>query len=381
MFTKMTLDAALLTPGLEHRWSSALEGTANLYAMYHSVPWLRCMQSAGGRDLSLLVDGVGDEGARLIVAPMVRQRVPLRFEAGRKVRFSVNLEVQELLGSQMVGEHGFGEFSRMVEAAWTQYPEVDGLYLKSVSNDSALWAQLASEGWRIGRAAIYKPDGDRPFHYVRMPATFDEYLAGFSAKRRFNLKRQVRRMTEAFDGDLVVRRVVDPTDVAFLVESATTVSMRSWRSKELERAVPDSIENVALLRSIAENGMLRAFVLIARGRPCAFIVGYQFGNSTFHYADLAFDEEFASHSPGTVLLLKAIESLIQNDQVANLNFGITDAQYKQVLGNRHVQDAALLILRPGVSNALFRNIHRGFRDAKRYARQFMRRRSKASVEE
>lgn len=375
MFKKMSLESALATPSLRLQWAEAMRGTNNLYAMYQSIPWLDCIAAAGAGEVTVLVSDAGGDHGLQSIAPLSRANIPLRFQLTTGIGLALNYEVLELLGGRPVGEQGLPTFVQMVEAVWKHFPTTEGIYLKSIAEDSALWCELARQDWRVGESLAYKPSGDRPLHYVRVPATFDEYIAEFPSKQRYNLKKKIKRMREAFGGNLVARRVTQAEEVDYLVESATVISNRSWRARELARPVPESLGNAVLLRKVAERGMLRAFVLSAAGTPCAFIVGYLHEGGTFHYADLAFDESFASHSPGTVLLWMAIESLIENDRIANLNFGVTDAQYKQVFGNRHVQDAALLILKPSLSSALVRRIHESFNRAKGAARLAIRSRS------
>jgi CelD/BcsL family acetyltransferase involved in cellulose biosynthesis len=217
------------------------------------------------------------------------------------------------------------------------------------------------------------PDGVRPFHFVNLPETYDEFMKGFKSKQRFTLKKKIRRITEAFPGRVEFRRVSDTRDLAFLNSSVHHVLSKSWK-EELNAAqgTLNRINNEPFLKNIASRGLLRSHVLIIDNIPCAFILGYLY-NGIYHYADLAYDADFAKYAPGIVLLLMVIEDLINSDQAKHINFGIKDAQYKRVFGNCHVQDAALLIVRPSLANALRIGLHRAYRNSKMLAKRLLNR--------
>jgi CelD/BcsL family acetyltransferase involved in cellulose biosynthesis len=127
------------------------------------------------------------------------------------------------------------------------------------------------------------------------------------------------------------------------------------------------MQDIDQLGRLAQAGMIRAFVLLAGGSPCAFIIGYLY-RGVFHYADLAYRESHAAHSPGTVLLYLAIKELIEQDHPQYINFGVTDNQFKQVFADQHTEDAEVLILRPGTASWLLRTAHSSFQKAKHRVR-------------
>src|SRR5690606_38839177 len=71
------------------------------------------------------------------------------------------------------------------------------------------------------------------------------------------------------------------------------------------------------------------------------------------------------------LLFLVIEDLIDNAHAKFMNFGISDAEYKRIFGNRHIKDASLLLMRPSASNSIRRGLHRGFSAAKEKTKQLV----------
>ncbi|MFO1435805.1 MAG: GNAT family N-acetyltransferase [Gammaproteobacteria bacterium] len=352
-------------------WRARQLSTSNLYSMYHSLEWLECNVLTKGKTTIVAVHN-DERNSKLSFAAMLRYAVPLHFQSTRRRDYAMAIPALELLGSELVGGHDYDSFSAIVEATWKAHPDVDAIYLKSVSSESEFWRSLAEHRWMLGSAHIYKPYNTRPFHYVELPPTHEEYMAGFGSKQRFTLKKKVRKLSEAFPGKVEMRRISTTEGIEFLTDSVRQVIEKSWKAQELARAIPESIEKQDVLRCVAERGLLRSHVLIVDDKPCAFIVGYLY-NGIYHYADLAYNADYADHSPGTVLLFLVIEDLIKEDHVRFINFGITDAQYKRVFGNRHVEDAALLILRPCLKNSLRLGLHRAFRDSKSFVKRLLKR--------
>ncbi|MBK6674427.1 MAG: GNAT family N-acetyltransferase [Proteobacteria bacterium] len=357
---------------VKSRWALALDPSQNLYAMYLAPEWLEASHEQAGASCSVLCAGVDGENLEVLAAIRPAQ-ARLRFELSTALQKAIRLQSVEILGSQILGEMSPDHLAAVVSAVWKEFPSASAIYFKSVQKGSPLWEALEKGDWRVGSSIAYRQHGDRPFHSVQLPGTFEEYVAQFPSKQRYNLKKKVRKMADATGGKLEVRQANNPEDIPFLVASARAVAAKSWKAKRLANPVPDSIENEAQLRRIAERGMLRAFVLQADGVPCAFIVGYLY-RGVFHYADLAYDETQAVHSPGTILLYLILEMLIEKDHAQFVNFGITDAQYKQVFGNRHTEEAEILLMRPGVGNRTLIACHRLFQRAKLALRSKLSRR-------
>lgn len=377
MISTFSLAEASADRPVMEMWASTIDPTANLYAMYQSVEWLRIRESCGSLGLSITVRRDETSGEVLALAATQPIAAKLKMQLSSSIQGGMTINAVELLGGRVLGDCNLELLSEIIASIWKGHPACNAVYIKSLTNNSPLWSTLAENDWRVGSARVYRPYGSRPFHFVDLPGTFEEYLAQFSAKRRYNLKRQAKRMADSFKGGLSVRRVVDPGDIDYLVQCAVEVSVNSWKARGLPRAVPESIGNRPMLARLAEDGLLRSFVLEAEGKPCAFIVGYLF-RGVFHYADLAYVEALASHSPGAVLLFLATQELIEIDRARFLNFGITDAQYKQVFGNRHLEDAEVLILKPTLANSLKVGVHACFQDAKILLKKAMNRKPSQS---
>ncbi|MET0028412.1 MAG: GNAT family N-acetyltransferase [Candidatus Thiodiazotropha sp.] len=294
--------------------------------------------------------------------------VSLSFGLSASKKLSLSIRALELLGSDLLGDDDVGRINEIVDNVWKEFPDVEAIYLKSVLTDSMLWRYFETHDWKLGEAPVYLPDSIRSFHYIELPKTHDEYLSGFRSKQRYTLKKKVRKLLEAFPGRVDIFELSDANELPRLTENATRVINNSWKAQNLKQPLPSSIRDMNYLSNIAKKGLLKAHVLTIDGEPCAFIIGYLY-KGIYHYADLAYDLRFGDYSPGIVLLYRVIESMIEQEKASFVNFGITDAQYKQVFGNRHLQDAGIMVLRPTLTNKFKIGLHRMFRDAKAHLKQ------------
>jgi hypothetical protein len=357
---KLTADSSLT-----RNWNRKVASERNLYAMYQAPAWLHCLQNSGPpAQLVVARDGAGSEPDCLAV--VARETVPLRYRVSR-LQLNANLKCMELLGGRLLGSGEAEALERVTSAVFSQFRDVDGIYLKSVPDDAPLWSTLQAKGWRVGGARAYRPDGERPFHYAEFPPTFEGYLGEFRKKQRYNLKRQVRLMAEANGNSLVMDIIERPEQIDGFLADIKAITVNSWKA-DLEEPAPDLASQPELMRAVAAAGLLRGYVLRAAGKPAAYALGYRFEN-IYHYANIAYDNQFSTQSPGAVLLLMMIEDLIDKAQVKHMNFGITDANYKRVFGNRHIKDASVLIMRPGLRSSWLRTTHSAFESVKNRLRK------------
>src|SRR5262249_38925333 len=150
---------------------------------------------------------------------------------------------------------------------------------------------------------------------------FEEYLTSFRAKKRYNLRRQVRRLHTHARGAVEVRRIEAPDDVSALIDAVETLRRGSRSdSNHVHTGELPEIDPHALA-DLARRDMLLSYVLLCAGRPRAVAIGlkygrtYQMGNPMAAqilkgFDRMIHDESMAAFSPGTVLLFLFIEDLI-----------------------------------------------------------------------
>ncbi|MET0029224.1 MAG: GNAT family N-acetyltransferase [Candidatus Thiodiazotropha sp.] len=341
-------------------WQAGVSFDSNLYAMYHSLDWLSCLDNPQHDTISIAEHC--RDGATTFAA-FKKRKIPLNFRLSRRLNFTSDLSVLELLGCDLVGKNSYSSLKAIANSVWNDFRSVDAIYLKSVNVGSSIWQTFSDNNWRVDNALVYMPDTERTFHYVDSIKTHQEYIDGFKSKQRISFKRKIKKINEAFPGKVEIHRIDYADDLDYLTLSAKQIVQNSWKMHSFRQPIPESINNQQFLRQVTENGFLRSHVLSLDGVPCAFTVGF-LCNGIYHCADTAYDINYAKYSPGTVLLYLAIEDIINSDQAKVIHFGITDAQYKRELCNCHTRDVSLMIMRPTFTNKVRISLHRTYRDSR-----------------
>jgi CelD/BcsL family acetyltransferase involved in cellulose biosynthesis len=202
----------------------------------------------------------------------------------------------------------------------------------------------------LPQVIVHRESPVRNFYTVSLPTSFSDYLARFTKKKRYNLNRQVRLLREAGNGDLSLRRIESVDQIPGFIHDARTIAQQSWQH-QYRPELFTGINAVESLGDLARRNLLRAYVLICGGAPCAFVLGYQ-RNQVYHYADIGYDQAYARFSPGAVLYYLMLEDLIAYRRPVVLNLGIGDSEYKRQFATDYYQELTVLLFRPHLKNTV-----------------------------
>lgn len=149
-----------------------------------------------------------------------------------------------------------------------------------------------------------------PAYVLELPATFERYLAGRSAKFRNHLRRTTRKLNEA--GAVRVRELVDADPLDDGYEAILAVERASW--KESHGTSITAVDHQGpfyrdLMAGARAAGRLHLQWLTLDGRAVAYNLGYVTGWG-YHYLKTSYDHALRALSPATVLRARLIESLI-----------------------------------------------------------------------
>jgi CelD/BcsL family acetyltransferase involved in cellulose biosynthesis len=349
-------------------WPRFLDQDPGLNLLYSSPEWFAHVNGTEpGRPLLLAVASAEGEAVGLV--PLQIAPYAVAFDVKSYALGKWRLRALHVLGSQPLLPNEHSHYDAFFRAVYTSVPDCDGVYLDSVTCDSFLWRYL-QEGEEIQKHwHVFVPDGTRPQLSVVLPATFDAYLAKFKQKKRYNLRRQVKQLQAHGDGDLRLMRIDAPDQVPAFLQGAEAVTTHSWQERWIGRRIDQSAARCVKFTDLARQGLLRSYLLVCGGAPCAFVVGYQY-RGVFHYVEIGYDQRFASFSPGTVLLYLLLEDLFRHNRPGVVNFGIGDSAYKREFGNSEGEDASILVLRRSLRNRLLAAAQRSFRSLVQSARSW-----------
>jgi len=180
--------------------------------------------------------------------------------------------------------------------------DLDGLFIPSMPIQGSL------PRLRVGRRSIrYAPEQfDR--YFVELSGTFDDYLTRFSRKSRSTLRRKIRKLATKSGGRIDLREYKTPEQMKEFYVLARRVSARTYQETMLDMGLPAGEGFQQRMLAAAEKDEVRAYLIVSEGGPIAYLY-CPVWNGAVLYQYLGYLQEFSDLSPGTVLLLLALERL------------------------------------------------------------------------
>jgi CelD/BcsL family acetyltransferase involved in cellulose biosynthesis len=166
-----------------------------------------------------------------------------------------------------------------------------------------------------------------PNYFIDIKGTYEDYLKSLASKTRSTLKRKIRKFAELSGGDIDFRVYRSPEEVREYHRNARAVAAQTYQEKLFQGALPEGDAFASKMEKLAASGQMRGFLLFLQGRPVAYLY-VPFSEGVGEYSYLGYAPEFAEHSPGTVLLHQAIESLFRDKSIRFFNFGFGANQTK-----------------------------------------------------
>ena len=224
----------------------------------------------------------------------------------------------------------------------------------------AMFTGILPGSWRheaLLRAARHGGRRHEDFAYqyatVDLANGYDEYFNGLSAKLRGNLRRR-RKRAEAV-GCMALDRIARTVDRATLDEYMArvfTIYDRSWKMVG-QKALQDY--HRLLYSDVAhrfnQRGMLDLTILQVGGRDASFLLGLRERN-VLHDLTISYDEEFASISPGTLLIQDLAKAAAPEGVRLVISHG--DREYKRYWASRWVPQVRTSLFPPGLRPGLAR---------------------------
>lgn len=183
--------------------------------------------------------------------------------------------------------------------------------------------------------------------FMRVDGDFARWLAGRPGALRNTIKRRVKSADGLQFQHFGFAGSVDAADCAprpitldHAVDQFETVYQHSWKSAE-----PFTGINAAIMRALAEAGLLRVGILADQDRPIAAQYWAMSGGRAY-LLKLAYIDTSAARSPGTVLTALMIKALFAAEPLTYLDFGRGDDRYKQDWVSDHRIMQGLLLINP-----------------------------------
>lgn len=157
--------------------------------------------------------------------------------------------------------------------------------------------------------------------YLRVSENWDAYLKKRSANLRSSIKRRTKEFAAAGG---ILEIVTTPLAIEQAINAFQDVYSASWK-------IPEPYPNFVpeLIHRLSSKGMLRLGIAHLGGKPIAaqlWIVAQDIAS----IYKLAYNEAYASCSPGTVLTTHLMRHVIEQDHVKEVDFLTGDDKYKRI---------------------------------------------------
>ncbi len=220
---------------------------------------------------------------------------------------------------------------------------------------------------RLSRGFVFTPGGTdglpRPhWQFAFAEGPFENTLARFSRKHRYNVRRADRLLRRHFGGDSRLITITSADDLDAFVDDAVRITDAGWQGGG---GFEDPRIQQALLARAAERGRLRCYVLRCAGEAIAFQAGVVL-DDVCHLQATGFLPQWATLSPGQVMLLRVMKDLCESG-VRAIDYGFGDAGYKRMYGTESWDEATVYLYAPTREGRSARLLHLVARTASRLA--------------
>lgn len=314
-------------------------------------------RTGGGSDrTSVHVYSWRQSGEVLGFAVFSRRERPLKFQLGElplgRARLARFWHLGEPYLSADLSDDQKVEACRLLAgAALASLRRRECLFFEGLPTGSALHSALSDRS-RLPPAVMRQLGKGYDHQFIRMPASYQEYLAQLGSRSRQSVLYSQRRLSKEVNGDLKCRCFESEEDVDTFVKDGGAVSRKTYQWNLLGLGLRDTPELRASLTHAARRGTLRSFILYCAGRPVAFMLGHQHGDC-YYYDDVGYDPDYAKHSVGSVLQIQVLEYLYSRpDTPRYFDFSTGYGQHKGRFGNFARSELDMLVMPPTLENRM-----------------------------
>jgi CelD/BcsL family acetyltransferase involved in cellulose biosynthesis len=167
---------------------------------------------------------------------------------------------------------------------------------------------------------------------MELPASWDDYLGLLNGKQRHEVKRKLRRLSEA--GDVNLRVVEDAAEIP--EHMPTFFELFKMSSSEKAAFMTDQMTAFfqALAGAMAKSKIVKLYILELNDAPAAAAMCFDF-NAALHLYNSGFDPRFQSLSVGLLCNVLSIKDAIQSGR-QKYDFLKGAETYKYRLGGREI---------------------------------------------
>lgn len=333
------------------RLSQEAAADATIGARALDLAWR--LSNAEVRDISAYV--LRDEGQPRGIALFTRRNRPLKFLLGEvaigQAAFQRQWHVGEpYLSPQLRPEAASLAARELLQACLRKLGRRECLFFEGLPLDGALYSAIREARSQGARALTIELGAPYEHQFIRMPESFQEYIAQLGSRSRQSVQYSQRRLARDMDGQVRCECFETVESVERFVADAQAISKKTYQWSLLGLGLRDANGLRASLTAAARQGWMRSFILYCRDEPVAFMLGeHQAG--CYYYDDVGYDPDFGKWSVGSVLQMYVLEHLYnQADKPRCFDFSTGYGEHKGRFGNYSRREASLLVMPASMEN-------------------------------
>lgn len=215
--------------------------------------------------------------------------------------------------------------------------EADVAFFSNIRTDSMIYSSAKRNPNLLCRDYITTAN----LHWkMTLPNSIDEFYKKMKAKHRYWIKRLEKILEKEYPGKVIIISYQKEIEIAKFCKDAEQISKKTYQ-RGLGVGFIDNDENRQRLQLSAHNNWLRAYILYIDEKPCAFWMGTLY-KKTFYLDFTGYDQYYKKYEPGTILFMEMINKLCR-EEVAEIDFGLGNAFYKERFGDQHWEEAFVYI--------------------------------------
>jgi CelD/BcsL family acetyltransferase involved in cellulose biosynthesis len=278
----------------EKDWNEVLR-TSGEDDVFLRMEWLVAWWDAFGKNKKMLVLEVLDEGRVVGFAPFMisRRRLP----PVKKIEFIATGPSDR---GAILAEHGRKDVHLAIWKHVMKRKGWDAIELREMNLDGPTASNLR----HFFPSAEY---GTSISPCVTISGTYEDYLDRLEKKNRHGLRRSWRRLSEKHDVTFGWKRGADLKDEYY--QDFIRLGKARWEGSGTESVLkyPDMVSFLGrAIASLSEEGITTFHYLEEGRRTIAIGLGFLYRQRYLCYLS-GFDSEFATYSPGSLLVAKVIE--------------------------------------------------------------------------
>lgn len=272
----------------------------------------------------------------MIIGRIEKNQLELRL--GYKSLFKPTLRRLSVVYGGILGQPKGDCCSLLIDALLDQLRsrQADEVYFNHLRTDTVFYQAVRKIPGFLIRGSLSRVED----HWdMSIPESMDRFYLSRSRKRRYNLRRTVKKFEQDYPGKNEIARYTTETEADDFIQIAAGISSETYQGA-LGVGIVNDERTRFLLTAAARHGWFFGHILFAGDKPCAFQLGLRY-ERIYYLVNMGYDPAFRPHQPGTVLFLKFLESLCDDPSIDVMDFYFGDAWYKKHYGTDHWPEACV----------------------------------------